>query len=160
MELDPKLILTHIVGFVIMVLILKRYAWKPLLAILEERRNKIKSEFDHIEKEKTEVSEIRADYEAQLKDIDKISRQKLNEAVGEGQKIAADIKEQGRVEAKEIIERAKAELERDVEKARAQLKEDMVTITLAAAEKVIRSRLDETEHRRMINDFIDGVEKA
>lgn len=160
MELDWLLILTHMLGFVIMVLLLKKFAWKPILGILEERRNKIKSEFEHIDQEKTEVSEVKADLEAKLKDIDNISRQKLNEAVSEGQKIAAEIKEQGREEAKEIIERAKAELARDVEKARAQLKEDMVNITVAAAEKLIRSRLDATEHRRMISEFIDGVEKA
>jgi F-type H+-transporting ATPase subunit b len=148
------------VGFIITVLILKKFAWKPILGILEERRQKIKSEFDKIESGKNEVAEIKADYEAKLKDIDNLSRQKLTEAVNEGQKIAADIKEQGRDEAKEIITRAKAELERDVEKARVALKEDMVSVTIAAAEKIISSKLDETENRRLIEDFIDGVEKA
>jgi F-type H+-transporting ATPase subunit b len=160
MELDWKLILTHIVGFVIMVLILKKFAWKPILGMLEERRQKIKSEFDNIENEKNEVAEVRADYEAKLKDIDNLSRRKLTEVINEGRKVAAEIKEQGRNNAKEIIARAKSELERDVEKARAALKEDMVRMTIAAAEKVITAELDEAEHHRLISEYIDEVEKS
>lgn len=160
MEIHWDQILTHIVGFVITVLILKKFAWKPILSILEERRQKIKSEFDRIESDKNEVAGIKADYEAKLKDIDNLSRQKLNEAVKEGQKIAAEIKEQGRDEAKSIINRAKAELERDVDKARVQLKEDMVSMTIAAAEKIISAKMDDTQNRRLIAEFIDTVEKA
>jgi len=160
MSLDYQLIITHIIGFVITVWILKKFAWKPILDILEERRNKIKSEFDKIESDKTEVAEIKADYETKLKDIDNISRQKLAEAVKEGQKIAAEIKEQGRDEAKEIINRAKAELERDVDKARVTLKEDMIRMTVIAAEKIISAKLYDAANRRLISDFIDSVEKA
>lgn len=160
MNLDLQLILTHIVGFVITVWILKKFAWKPLMGIMEERRQKIKSEFDLIDESKAEVANQKADYEAKLKDIENLSRQKLTEAVNEGQKVAAEIKEQGRQDAKEIINRAKAELERDVDKARVALKEDMVRTTLAAAEKIISTRLDEAEHRRLIEEYIDGVEKA
>lgn len=147
-------------GFVITVWILKKFAWKPILGILEERRQKIKSEFDKIDSGHSEVAGLKSDYEGKLKDIENLSRQKLAEAVNEGQKVAAEIKEQGRDEAQEIITRARAELERDVEKAKAGLKEDMVKITMAAAEKIIRIKLDDNEHRRLISDFIDGIEKA
>jgi len=160
MNVDIQLILTHMVGFVITVLILKKFAWGPILGVLNDRRNKIKSEFGKIEEDKTAAAKIKADYEAQLKDIDNLSRQKLSDAVNEGQKIAAEIKEQGREEAKEIVTRAKAELERDVDKARAALKEDMVTMTIAAAEKIISTKLDDGENRRLISEFIDSVEKA
>jgi F-type H+-transporting ATPase subunit b len=160
MNLDLQLILTHVVGFIITVVILKKFAWKPLLGLMEDRRQKIISEFDQIETDKGEVEKTKAGYEAKLKDIENLSRQKLTEAVSEGQKIAAEIKEQGRVEAKEIITRAKDELERDVDKARVALKEDMVKMTMAAAEKIISARMDDAENRRLISDFIDGVEKA
>ncbi len=160
MELDWKLILTHALGFVITVVILAKFAWRPILSILDERREKIKSEFDQIESGKNEIENTKADYDAKLKDIDNLARQKLTEAVNEGQKVAAEIKDQGRDEAKEIITKAKAETEREVEKARAALKEDMVKMTIAAAGKIISKKLDEQENRRLITDFIDSVEKA
>jgi F-type H+-transporting ATPase subunit b len=157
---DWKLILTHILGFVITVVVLKKFAWKPILGILAERRDKIKSEFDNIESGKAEISQTKDDYEAKLKDIDNLARQKLTEAVNEGQKIAAEIREKGRDEAKGIIDNAKAQLDRDVEKARVALKEDMVNMTISAAEKIISTKMDEPENRRLIGNFIDGVEKA
>ena len=160
MDINIKLILTHMLGFVITAIILAKLAWRPILNVLNERRQKIKSEFDGIESEKTDVAELKADYESKLKDIDNLSRQKMTEAISEGQKVAAEIKQQSQNEAKEIINRAKAELERDVEKARAALKEDMVKMTMMAAEKIITTKLDDTEHRRLISEFIDNVEKA
>jgi len=160
MNLDWRLMLTHIVGFVIMVLILKKFAWKPILGIMQERRDKIQGEFDKIESDRSEVAKIKASYEAKVRDIDNLSRQKLAEAVNEGHKIAAEIKDKGREEAKEIIAKAKEELSRDVDKARVALKDDMIKMTIAAAEKIISAKLDETENRRLISDFIDNVEKA
>lgn len=160
MNLDWRLMLTHIVGFVIMVLILKKFAWKPILGIMQERRDKIQGEFDKIESDRSEVAKAKAAYEAKVRDIDSLSRQKLAEAVNEGHKIAAEIKDKGREDAQEIIARAKAELSRDVDKARVALKDDMINMTIAAAEKIISARMDEAENRRLISDFIDSVEKA
>ena len=55
MNLEWQQILTHLLGFAIAVWLLKRYAWGPLLSIMEERRNKIVDEFKHIEDEKESV---------------------------------------------------------------------------------------------------------
>lgn len=160
MDLQWQQLLTHLVGFVITVWILKRYAWGPLLAIMEERRNKIKQEFDNIEVEKTMVSELTAEYEAKLKDIDAERRAKLVEGVNEGKNIAEKIKAEARDDATQISIKAKDELERDVAKAKVQLKNDMVTMTITAAEKIINEKLDDPKHRELIGDFIDNVEKA
>ena len=160
MNLDAQLILTHIVGFLITVWILKKFAWRPIMDILEERRQKIKAEFDAIDHTKAEVATIKADFEAKLKDIDVLARQKLSEAINDGRQAAAEIKEQGRREAKDMITRAKGELERDVEKARVTLKEDIVSMTIAAAEKVITAELDDERHRQLVAEFIENVEKA
>ncbi len=160
MDLQWQQLLTHLVGFVITVWILKRYAWGPLLAIMEERRNKIKQEFDDIEVEKTKVSELTAEYVAKLKDIDAERRVKLVEGVNEGKKIAKEIEAEARVDALSTSEKAQAELERDVAKAKVQLKNDMVAMTITAAEKIINEKLDDPKHRELIGNFIDNVEKA
>jgi F-type H+-transporting ATPase subunit b len=155
----PQLI-THIIGFAITVWLLKKYAWGPLLGLLEERRNKIVSEFDEIEKEKAGVADLSAEYEAKLKDIDNERRAKIVEAVEEGKQLAAEVKANAQAEVKEFHEKAKAELEREVAKAKVQLRNDMIAMSMTAAEKFIGKKLDNDEHRRLIGDFIDGLEKA
>lgn len=160
MDLQWQQLLTHTIGFLITVWLLKKYAWGPLLAIMEERRNKIKSEFDSIEAEKEKVADMAAAYETKLKDIDADRRARLVEAVNEGKKIAKEIEAEARVEALAKSEKAQAELERDVAKAKVQLKNDMVNMTITAAEKIINEKLDDAKHRELIGGFLDNVEKV
>ncbi len=155
----PQLI-THIVGFLLALWVLKKFAWKPILAVLDERRDKIKSSFDDIEAKKAAAEKLHQDYEAKLRSIDEEARQRLNAAVQEGEKIAGQIKDNARNEAKDMMERSKSELEQDFAKARIQLKEDIVNLTIGAAERIIHERLDQPKHRDLINRFIDDVEKV
>ncbi len=155
-----QMLLTHAVGFLIALWILKKFAWKPITNILEERRQKIQSDFDEAAKDRKKSEELLGQYEEKLKEIDAEARAKIQEAVKEGQNVAAEIKDSARKESKELIERAKSELERDVQKARVQLKEDLVKMTLFATEKMISEKLDEQKHRDLISNFIDEVEKA
>ena len=160
MEISLAQLITHAIGFLITLWILKKFAWGPLLAMMDERREKIAGEFQKIEDDKAEVDELAAQYEGKLKEIDNERRVKLVEAVNEGKKVAEDIKRAAHAEARKINEKAKLDLTQDVAKAKVELKSDMVALTMAAAEKIIRERLDDAKHRELIADFIDNVEKA
>ena len=157
MGLEIGQIVTHIIGFLIAVFLLKKFAWKPLLSILEERRSKIKSEFDNIEDEKRKVEDLVSDYQAKLKEIDSLARVKIQEAARDGQKLANEIKENARKESKDILTRAREEIQMDVDKAKVQLKNDLVNMTIRATEKLIRERLDEEKDKKLIAEFIDAV---
>ena len=159
-SLEWQQLLTHAVGFLITLWLLKRFAWGPLMNMMDERRNKIVSEFDQIEAEKQSVAKLQADYEQKLKEIDAERRAKLVEAVNEGKKIAEDIRITAQRDAKEFMNKAKLELERDVDKAKVQLKEDMIAMTMSAAEKILQEQLDDAKHREMISRYIDEVEKV
>ncbi|MEA2031645.1 MAG: F0F1 ATP synthase subunit B [candidate division Zixibacteria bacterium] len=160
MDLQWQQLLTHIVGFLITVWILKRFAWGPLLDILEERRQKITGEFQNIEDKKAEVDKLKDDYESKLKNIENERRAKLVEAVDEGKKIAAKIEADARTKTHEIEEKSKADLERNIAKAKVQLKDEMITITMAAAEKILDEKLDHEKDKELIGRFIENVEKA
>jgi len=155
----PQLI-THIVGFLVALWILKRYAWKPLLALLDERREKIKSSFDEVKAKIADADQLKSQYEGKLKEIDDEARRKINEAIAEGEKIAGKIKEDARAEARGIMDRQKAELDQDYAKARVQLKEEVIAMTMTATERIIKERLDEAKHRELIGRFIDEVDQA
>ena len=160
MDVQWQQLLTHALGFLIVLWILKRFAWGPLLSMLEERRKKIADEFVNIDNEKAKVAELTAEYEGKLKDIDAERRARLVEAVDEGKKIAQEIKAAAQGEAEQARIKAKDELERDVAKAKVELKGDMIAMTVTAAEKIIGEKLDDEKHRKLIGDFIDNMEKA
>jgi len=158
-SLEWQQIITHILGFVIALWILKRYAWKPLLHMIDERRERIQGDFDKAAEELKKADKLRSDYENRMKEAESEARAKVQEAVREGQDVASEIKEAARNEGRELIKRAKEELSRDVDKAKTQLKLDIVKMTLAATEKMINEKLDEAKHREMIEGFINDVEK-
>ena len=160
MSFEWQQIVTHLVGFLIFVWVLKKFAWGPLLTLMDERRDKIAGEFARIDQEKAAVAELTEQYQSKLAEIDSERRARLVEAVDEGKKIAEQIKVDAEARARELAEKAKVDLEREVTKAKGQLKEDMVRITMSAAEKIIGERLDDAKHHDLIGNFIDNVEKA
>jgi len=159
MGLEIGQIVTQIIGFLLALWILKKFAWKPLLKIMEQRRQKIASEFEGIDEQKGEMEKLVSDYEAKLKDIDNLARAKILEAASEGQKMASEIKENARKEAKDFLDRAKERLQREVDMAKVQLRDDLVEMTLRVTEKILKEKLDQEKDKRLIADFIDEVEK-
>ncbi len=160
MGLEFGQIITQIIGFLIAVILLKKFAWKPLLSMLEERRNKIKSEFDSIGEERKKTEKLFTEYETKLKEIDSLARVKIQEAARDGQKLANEIKESARKEAKEIVAKTREEIGRDVEKAKVQLRDDMVTMTLQLTEKLIQEKLDAEKDRKLLVRFVDEMSQG
>lgn len=155
MNLEIQQILTQAIGFLVLLFILKKIAWKPLLSLLDERREKISSEFQSIERTKSELSRLEQEYKARLAEIDAQARQKIQEAISEGQKIAVDVQEKAREEAKNILNKAKDNIELEIAKARVELRNQVVSLAIRAAEKVIKEELSDERHKRLVNEFID-----
>ncbi len=160
MNIQWQLLLTHAVGFLITLWILKKFAWRPLLNMMDERRQKIIGEFKKIDDDRADVQQLAAQYESKLKEIDNERRAKLVEAVHEGKAVAEEIKTAAHTEARQITERAKGEIQQDIAKARVQLKNDMISLTVAAAERIIKEKLDDDKHRKLISEYIDNLEKV
>jgi len=160
MNLEISQLITHIIGFLITVWLLKKFAWGPLLSLMDERRQKIVDEFQKIDDKKAEAEKLKLSYEDKLKNIEAERRQKIAEAINEANKAASDIKMSAQEESRNMINRTNEQLGRDVAAAKVQLKEDMVSITLSAAEKILHEKLDVQKERELIGKFIDNIEKA
>jgi F-type H+-transporting ATPase subunit b len=157
---DIPQVATQILGFLLMVWILRRYAWGPLLGMLEARREKIAGDFREADRLKGEAMDLKAKYDAEIRTIDAQARQKIMEAVTEGQRVAAEIKAQAQRDAATRLERAADEIERDREKAKEIVKGQIIDLTLRAAEKILRQKLDDPNQRKLIGEFIDEVGAA
>ena len=155
--IDPKQVITQILGFLLLVWLLRRFAWGPLLGLLEARRQKIAGEFQEAERRKAEADGLKARYESELKGIEAQARQKLMEAVAEGQKVAGEIKAQAQTEAQHRLERANDEIARENEKAKEILKQRIIMLAIGAAEKILRQKLDDQAQRKLATEFVDEV---
>ena len=155
--IDVKQVLTQILGFVLMVWVLGRFAWKPMLAALEARRRSAAGEFAEAERRQASADVAKTRYEAEMRGIEAQARQKIQEAVTEGQRVAGEIHAQAQTEAQQRLERAMDDIAREREKAKELLKEQTITLAIRAAEKVLQAKLDDPAQRKLTGEFIDQL---
>lgn len=154
-QISMSEIIVQIISFLLLVFILRIFVWKRLLNFLDERRQKISDEFKHIENTKAQIEELKIDYQKKLDLIADESRQKIKEAISQGNILAEQIKKSANIESQKIIERAKDDIKFEISKAKEELKEKIVNLTMLAAETVIQDKLTEDEDRKVVENFIN-----
>ena len=158
MSLSLQEILTQALGFLLLVWVMKRLFWRPILATLEARKNRLLEAFQQIETSKKEIEKLRADYETRLEKIEEEAHAKLQSALDEGRQIAREIQEKSREEAKEMMTRSKENLALEVAKARIELRREIAGLTLLTAEKLLREKMTDQKHREKIIEMIEELE--
>lgn len=158
MSLSLQEILTQALGFLLLVWILKRIFWKPLLTTLEVRRSRITEAFNKIENSTKEIQRLRTDYESRIQKIEEEAHAKLQAAIDEGRRIAREIQEKARDEAKQALTRTKEDLVLEVAKARVELRREIAELTLRATEKLLREEMTDEKHREKILEMIEELE--
>lgn len=157
MHLEWSVIITQAVGFIIVLLILKRFAWGKLLGFIDQRREKIAGEFSEIERGHQEVEKLKGELDLQLANIEETRRQKIQEAAQEAGKLAGDIKDEARQEVMALRTKAEKDIQLELDKANVQLRDQMVNAVITTTEKLIKERLDSDKHRQLISDFLSEV---
>lgn len=157
MELQWRALLTQVVGFLIVLWLLRKYAWDKLLTFTEKRREAIAAEFAGIEKSKADVDGLRRKFEDELAGIETTRRARVQEAVHEANQIAGQIRDEARREAVDMRVKAGQDINLEMDKANVAFRDGMVNAVVSATEKLIRVRLDDAQHRQLINQFLDEV---
>ena len=155
--LDLRQFGTQIIGFLLVVWLLGRYAWPQVLGFLDARRQRIAADLKQAAAEREDAAKLRDELEKELRAIETRARARIQEAVAEGQRVAGDLKASTQREVTERLQRLSVELEQEREKAMVVLKEDVIGLAIGAAEKVVREKLDEKSSRRLVEDFIARV---
>ncbi len=155
----PKIpqLLTQMIGFIFFVMILAKFAWGPILNMLDERRGTVESDYAAAEKNLSEAEQLKSDFELKLTDIKVIEREKVQEAVKRGEGLADGIVTKARTAADDAKNKAEQDIELETHKAQLELRDSVVTMALGAAEKVIGERLDDDLHRKLIQQYIDSL---
>ncbi len=157
--LDTSQIAAQALSFFILFFILRLLVWKRFLKVLDDRKERIASEFKKIEDSKAAAAILKSDYESRLNNIDRIAQARLEEAVSEGKRIAEEIRKNANTEAAHIIEKTGEAIKEELSRAREEFRDEIVDIAIAAAGKVIEQTLTESEDKKIVEDFLDRVDK-
>ncbi len=159
LDVNPGLIFWTVITFVILLLILKKVAWKPILNVLDEREKMIKESLEKSERAKEEAERLINENKANLAKAEEESQKVITQAREFAEKLKTQLIENSKAEAKKLIDDAGVEIERKNKEAFDSLKNQVAEIAVNAAEKIIKENLDKDKQFRLVNKFIDELPK-
>lgn len=157
LDLNPGMMIWTWAAFFVLLFVLYKTAWKPILSAIDNREKTIKDSLDRAEKAKLESEELLAKHEAMIRDAENEARKIINENKELAEKSRQELIEQAKSEASKLHENAKMEIEREKESAIATLRSEVVDLTLSATRKLIGDVLDEAKHRNLIEEYVQKL---
>lgn len=155
----PALI-AQIINFGLLLIIFRLILYKPLLKMLDERKQRIQEGLEASDEAKRRLSQTEQEV---AKELDK-ARQQGQEQITQAQQIAARIQEEARqaarAEGEQLLERARTEIGLERDSAIASLRREFADLTITAAERVIKEELDPNKHRRLIEEVLSEAPAA
>jgi F-type H+-transporting ATPase subunit b len=153
---DSSLIV-QIVNFLLLLLILQRLLYRPLMAKMEERTAAIKRSLDEAQAARAEAARQQEENEARFRaahaEAAAIRAQALKEAGEEQRRLV----EAARLESQRLLDGAKAQLDADIRRAREELRREVSDLAIRVSEQLVRRSLRDEDHRRIVDDAIARI---
>jgi len=157
LSVNPGLIIWQILIFVILLFILKKIAWKPLLTALHTREQSIRDSIDQAEKLKLESEALIAENKKMLSQANAQSMKIINDAKETANKMRDEMMLKAQDDSRKLIEQAKSEIKQEKESAMSDLRNEVSELAIKAAEKILKENLDESKQKKIVNDFISQI---
>lgn len=157
-DLNATLI-AQIINFLILVAILTKVAYKPLMKTLEERQSKIAGSLETAENEKKAAEQLRREHQEQLNSARAQAQAIVEKAVKLAEESKEEILAEARAEHARMLKNARDEIAREQEKALAELRSEVVSLSMAAATKIIGANLDQQANSKLVSEFIDKLDE-
>ncbi len=158
LPLDVQQILSQALSFLILWWLLRRFAWRPLLTLLEARRRQIETSLSDAASRKAQLERLQAEYQSRLAKIDEEARVKIQQAILEGKRIALEVQEQARAQAQAILAKSKETVELELAKAKGTLRDQLAQMTVEAVERVLQKKLDAKTDLALVDAVLEELE--
>lgn len=152
-------LLVQIVNFIVLLLVLKKFAWGPLLKTMHDRSAKIEKNIRQADEDRAKAAELKKEYEGQLAQARMRAQEITDAAAARADQDTRQQKEATRLEIEKMKEAARLRLEQDREEAAKVMKAQMVAMSLAAAAKLMGRKMDEAADEQLVAEFISGLDK-
>ena len=159
LQLDLQQIISQAISFLILLVLLKRFAWKPLLAMLDQRRARIEEDLRQVAQQKDELDRTQQEYAKRLGAIEAEARTKIQQAILEGKQISMEIQDQARAQGLALIEKSKETIELELAKAKVTLRNQLAAMTVGAVERILQERLDTEKDKRLVDSVLEQLER-
>ncbi|EDM45264.1 ATP synthase, subunit B (H(+)-transporting two-sector ATPase) [unidentified eubacterium SCB49] len=157
-DFSPGLFFMQAIILIILIVLMIKFAWKPILDALQTREDGIQDALDSAEKAKLEMANLNADNERLLKEARAERETMMKEAREMKAKMIADAKEEAQAEANKTIENAQAAIESEKKAAVAELKNTVASLSVEIAEKMVKSELSNKDKQlELVNSMLNDA---
>lgn len=157
LELNPGLIIWTFIIFIALLGVLKKAAWKPLLASLKTREQAISDSLARAEQARADAERLIAENKQERMKAEEEVQKALREGRAYAEQMRRDLVEKAKVEADRMLQQARAEIERDTQNAIRKLREEAADLAIMATGKLLDENMNEERHRKVIHQMIAGL---
>lgn len=150
-------IIATIANLLILMLIIKKFLFKPVQKILAERRGQVEELYSNAEEAKAQAESDRALYSEKLKGAQDEADSIIKTATARADKLGGEIIDEAKQKAADTVKKAEADIEREKKKAMNELKNEISEISVQIAENVVSREIKDEDHRELIDSFIDKL---
>lgn len=138
--------------------LLNFFYFKPLGGAIHDRTSELEKTFSEAEDLRTEMKQLRSDYERRLAQTEAEAREQIQSQIKEAQQLRQTLMAEASAKADDLVRRATEEIESEKSRVMNELRLEVVNLTLSATEKLLGENIDSTKNRRLVEEFIDKIE--
>ena len=158
-NVNPGLIFWTVVTFVVLLIILKKVAWKPILSALDQREAAIKESLEKAEKAREEAQKVLDENKSNIAHAEENSKKIIDQSRAYAEKLKEQIIRESKEQAKKIVADATEEIERKKEAAFNDLKTQVAEIVISAAEKILKESLNKESNKKIVDKYISDISR-
>ncbi len=152
-------LIAQILNFLVLVFVLAKFAYKPLLGMMEERKNKIASDLDAAENAKKDAEAVKAEYAAKLADARQEAQAIIENARKTAQAAHDKIMAETKVEQEQYVAAQKEIIATEKKKAMDDVRAQVISLSMIAAGKIVEQKLNSEEDKQLAGKIVDSILK-
>lgn len=159
LQVNPGLIIWTLITFLILLLVLRKIAWKPILTALDNREKEIADALNKAEQAKEEAQKILEENQASLAKAEEESKKVIDQSKAYAENLKGQMLKESKEQAQKIIDDATAEIERKKNAAFEDLKNQIAEISIQAAEKIMKENMDADKNKQIVKKYLSDISK-
>src|SRR5690348_5588216 len=158
-DINVAIVVWTLVTFGLLVVVLKRFAWQPILDTIETREKTIADAIESAKRERAEAEKAAAEMRASLEKARSESADLLRKNQQEVAAAKAELMEHARKESEELLKQARASIEEERRAAVAELRSQVVDLAIEAAGRLLATQMDEKKQRQLVEEYLEKLPK-
>lgn len=155
---DPGLFIWTILTFVVLLVLLGKFAWKPLLAALDRRHEMIKDSLDDARKAQQELERLQQESKQIISGARVEAQSILAKTRSEAEKLKGEMRQKAKEEADSIVRNAEKRIQVETEKAISEIRGEVVELSLLVASKLMEKNLSKEDNQSLIEESLQQIE--